>query len=57
MPDLREMIGKEVVVTANGVDYVGVLIEVSDVEVHLKTSFQWVSLPVSSVMRIKLKNA
>lgn len=56
MPDLQRMIGKEVVVAANGVDYSGVLIEVSDAEVHLKGSFQWIALPISSVSRITLKN-
>jgi hypothetical protein len=47
------MIGKDVEVIANGVSYRGVLVEVSDVEVHLKTSMQWMSLPISSVSVIK----
>ena len=55
MPDIQAMIGKEVEVTANGMKYTGVLIEVSDVEVHLKGSFQWISLPISSVSDIKPK--
>ena len=37
MPDIQSMIGKEVDVIANGTKYTGTLIEVSDVEVHLKT--------------------
>ena len=49
------MIGKEVDVMANGMKYSGVLVEVSDTEVHLKTSMQWVSLPASSVSTIALK--
>ncbi len=57
MPDIQSMIGKEVEVIANGTRYVGVLIEVSDAEVHLKGSMQWISLPASSVTQIKLKNA
>lgn len=57
MSDLRSMTGKEVEVTSNGMSYTGVLIEVSDTEVHLKGSFQWISLPVSSVTQIKLKNS
>lgn len=57
MPDIQSMIGKEVEVIANGVLYTGVLIEVSDVEVHLKGSMQWISLPVSSVSQIKPKGA
>jgi hypothetical protein len=37
--------------------YEGVLIEVSDIEVHLKGSFQWIALPASSVSEIKLKGS
>jgi hypothetical protein len=55
MPDIQSMIGKEVEVIANGMRYTGVLVEVSDVEVHIKTSLQWISLPVSSVSEVKLK--
>jgi hypothetical protein len=55
MPDIQSMIGKEVEVIANGMLYTGVLIEVSDVEVHLKGAFQWIALPVSAVSEMKLK--
>jgi hypothetical protein len=54
MSDIQSMLGKEVEVLASGTIYRGVLIEVSDVEVHIRTSMQWVSLPVSSVSAIKL---
>ncbi len=54
MPDIQTMIGKEVEVIANGMTYRGVLIEVSDTEVHLKSTMQWMSLPASSVSSIKL---
>ena len=57
MPDIQDMIGKEVEVLANGVQYVGTLVEVSDTEVHLKGLMQWLSLPASSVIEIKLKGA
>ncbi len=53
MSDIQSMIGKEVEVIASGTAYRGVLIEVSDIEVHLKTSMQWVALPASSVSSIK----
>jgi hypothetical protein len=53
MPDIREMIGKEVDVVANGVSYRGTLIEVSDTEVHIKTSMQWLTLPVSAVTSVR----
>lgn len=55
MPDIQSMMRKEVEVVANGTRYTGVLIEISDTEVHLKGSFQWISLPVSSVSGITLK--
>jgi hypothetical protein len=54
MPDIQSMIGKEVEVIANGVSYRGVLMEVSDTEVHLKSTMQWMSLPTSSVSVIRL---
>jgi hypothetical protein len=57
MPDIQSMIGKEVEVIANGTKYTGTLIEVSDVEVHLKMSMQWVALPASSVSEVKLKDS
>jgi hypothetical protein len=55
MPDIQSMIGKKVEVIANGLSYTGVLIEVSDTEVHLKGALQWFYLPSSSVSVIKLK--
>ncbi len=54
MSDIQSMIGKEVEVIASGTTYRGVLIEVSDAEVHIRTSMQWVSLPVSSVNEVRL---
>jgi hypothetical protein len=57
MSDIQGMIGKEVDVIANGMKYTGTLIEVSDVEVHLKTSMQWIALPVSSVSEVRLKDS
>jgi hypothetical protein len=53
VPDIQSMIGKEVEVIANGTTYRGVLIEVSENEVHLKTSMQWVALTAASVSTIK----
>ena len=54
MPDIREMMGKEVEVIANGMSYRGKLIEVSDTEVHLKGELQYVSLPISGVTEVRL---
>lgn len=56
MPDIQSMIGKEVEVIANGLSYTGILIEVSDTEVHLKGLMQWIALPVSSISVVKLKD-
>jgi len=53
MPDIIDMIGKEVEVIANGVSYKGVLIEVSDTEVHLKGMLGYISLPSSSVTEVR----
>jgi len=53
MPDVQDMIGKEVEVIANGVSYTGVLIEVSDTEVHLKGMLGYVSLPTSAVTSVR----
>ncbi len=55
MPDIQSMIGKQVEVISNGTSYTGVLVEVSDTEVHLKGTLQWIALPASSVSQIKLK--
>jgi hypothetical protein len=57
MPDIQSMMGKEVEVIANGMKYVGTLIEVTDEEVHLKSLMQWISLSASSVSQITLKGA
>lgn len=55
MPDIQSMIGTTVEVIANGTKYTGLLIEVSDTEVHIKTSMQWISLPMSAVSVIRPK--
>jgi len=55
MPDIQSMIGTNVEVIANGTKYTGFLIEVSDAEVHIKTSMQWISLPMASVSVIRPK--
>lgn len=57
MEDIQNLIGKEVVAVANGVQYAGVLVEVSEDEVFLQTPLQWVVLPASSVNAIRAKEA
>lgn len=53
MAEIRELIGKEVEVTAGGMAYRGTLIEVTDSEVTIRTSLQWVSLPAASVGQVR----
>jgi hypothetical protein len=57
MADIQSMIGTTVEVIANGTKYTGLLIEVSDAEVHLRTSLQWISLPITSVSVIQPKES
>lgn len=57
MPDIQSMIGKEVEVIANGISYRGILVEVSDAEVHIKNMMQWMALPVSTVSTIRLSGS
>jgi len=54
MAEIRELIGKEVEVTAGGMTYRGTLVEVTDSDVTIRTSLQWVSLPSSSVGQMRL---
>lgn len=54
MTDILQMIGKEVEVVSNGMLYRGTLVEVSDTTVHLKSQFQYLSLPVSGVTEVRL---
>ncbi len=55
MPDIQDLIGTNVEVIANGTKYTGLLIEVSDAEVHIRTSLQWISLPMATVSVIRPK--
>jgi len=52
MQNIQGLVGKEVEVIANGMNYTGILIEVSDTEVHIRTPLQWVALPAESVSAI-----
>lgn len=54
MPDIQDMIGREVELIANGIEYRGTLIEVSDEAVFLKMTTQWMELPAASVSDIRL---
>ncbi|MFA5073528.1 MAG: hypothetical protein WC539_06495 [Nitrospirota bacterium] len=54
MRDIQGMIGKEVIAIANGVRYTGTLIEVSDAEINLRNSLQWITLPAGAVAEVRL---
>ncbi len=55
MPDIQSMMGNEVEVIANGVSYRGVLMEITDDEISLKSLMQWISLPMSAVNTVRLQ--
>jgi hypothetical protein len=57
MQNIQDLIGKEVEIIANGMKYAGILIEVSDTEVHIRTPLQWLALPAESVSTVKLRGA
>lgn len=51
--ELEEMKGKEVEVTYNGVQYRGILVDVTMEEIDLKGDEGWVVLPIDGVTLIK----
>ena len=50
---MRELIGKDVEVTANGIVYRGVLKDASDRAVSLLTASGWLEIMMSSISRIE----
>lgn len=53
MSELKDLIRKEVVVSAAGTEYRGTLIEVTEHEVLLKTPRGWTSVQMSRVNNIR----
>ncbi|RME65920.1 MAG: hypothetical protein D6778_05505 [Nitrospirae bacterium] len=51
--DVLYLIGKEVVVLANGIEYRGQLVEINNEEVYLKTEMGWVTIPVNAINDIR----
>jgi hypothetical protein len=51
--DLRSMVGHEVVVRASGIEYRGVLVEVSPTDVSIRSPLRSLCLPMSTVQRIR----
>jgi len=52
--DINAMVNKEVVVVANGIEYRGKLVEVTETEVSLQGALGWMSVPVESVTSMNL---
>lgn len=50
---MQELVGKEVEVNAVDVVYRGVLIEVGEKEIHLKSETGWITIPVDRVVDIR----
>jgi len=50
---MQELIGKEVVVSANEIEYHGTLVEIGETEVHLQGETGWIVIPMASVMDIR----
>ncbi|NOZ26113.1 MAG: hypothetical protein GXO94_08520 [Nitrospirae bacterium] len=50
---MMELIGKKVVVEANGIIYRGRLVEIGETEVHLETELGWVTLQTDHVIDIR----
>ena len=48
-----ELLGKRVVVIANGITYTGKFVEISEEEVHLESESGWVVIPVERVAVIR----
>ncbi len=51
--DLKRFIRKEVEIIAHGILYKGILIEISDQEIHLKTETRWLTIVTSAVTEIR----
>jgi len=50
---MQELIGKEVVVSANEIEYHGTLVEIGETEVHLQGETGWIVIPIGSVLDIR----
>jgi hypothetical protein len=50
---MQELIGKEVVVSANEIEYHGTLVEIGETEVHLQGETGWIVIPMGSVVEIR----
>ncbi len=50
---MQELLGKEVEVNTNETIYRGILIEVTENEIQLKSEYGWVSIPAEKVTDVR----
>jgi len=50
---MHELIGKEVVVSANDIEYHGTLVEIGEAELHLQGETGWIVIPMGSVIDVR----
>jgi len=50
--DVIALIGKEVIVFAHGIEYRGVLMEINNEEVYLRTDMGWITIPINAINEI-----
>jgi len=53
MDDLIKLIGKRVIIEADGLIYNGELIEISEEEVYLKSEMGWITIPMDKISSIR----
>lgn len=53
MDDPIKLIGKKVLVVADGIIYRGELIEITDAEINLKSETGWITIPIEKVSSVR----
>lgn len=54
---MNHLIGKSVVVEANGITYTGRLVEINETETHLETESGWMVIGNENIVTIREKEA
>lgn len=49
---MHELTGKEVEVSANGIIYRGVLVEIGETDVHLRSETGYIIIPIDRILEI-----
>ncbi|MGB9735503.1 MAG: hypothetical protein ACP5JP_04590 [bacterium] len=52
MKQLRDLIGKQVEVVANGIVYRGILRDISEQSISLLSTSGWIEIPMGSINRV-----